>query len=56
MITVKCYGTEKQYADTKTAIMEFQEAVLMSEGSERDRYISILAQLCTGRNYCSDEE
>ena len=56
MITVKCYKTEKKYASREDAIKEFQEAVLMSEGSERDRYISILAQLCVGKNYCSDEE
>lgn len=56
MITVKCYRTEEKYTSRKDAIKEYQEAVLMSEGSERDRYISILAQLCVGRNYCSDEE
>lgn len=55
-ITIKCYGEEKKYFNRKQAIKEFQTAVLSSEGSERDRYIKIIAQLCCGNSYCSDEE
>lgn len=55
-VIVKCYGTEKKYSSAMVAIKEFQLACFSCEGSGRDRYVNILAQLCCGKTYCSDEE
>ena len=56
MIVTKCYGKEKQWATKEEAIKFFIECALCSEGSERDRYMTILKKLDNGLDYASDED
>lgn len=54
-ITIVCYGKASKWYNRKLAIQEYTTAVLCSEGSERERYSKILAELIDNRMYCSDE-
>lgn len=54
-ITIVCYGKASKWHNRKLAIKEYTTAVLCSEGSERERYSKILAELIDNRMYCSDE-
>lgn len=56
MVTVKCYGKERQYETKEQAMAEFINNLACSEGSEQGRYASIVAQLYEGKTYCTDEE
>ena len=55
MVTIKCYGKEHAMTRLK-AIKFYKECMECSEGSERDRYVTIFLQLLDGETYCSDEE
>lgn len=43
------------FSSKKKAIEFFEDCMFNSEGSERDRYISILQQLKEGKTVCYDE-
>lgn len=49
-----CYGEGKHWDDRKDAINFFAEGMVSSEGSEKDRYATILSQLLEGETVCSD--
>lgn len=52
-VTITCYGrTKTMYRSA--AIRMYTEGALSCEGSERDRYVNILADLLAGRSECSD--
>lgn len=53
-VTIRTYGQEKQW-NREEAISYFATAVLECDGSEKERYANILAQLNLGSNYCYDE-
>lgn len=53
MVIVECYGTKKEYKRID-AIKEFKQAMACSEGSERERYVTIFLQLLDGETECSD--
>lgn len=53
-VTISCYGQES-YLSRDIAIKRYLGYIAASEGSERDRYVSILLQLQEGKNYCTDE-
>lgn len=55
IVTVTCYGKTEQL-DRKVAIDKYLEAMVCSEGSERDRYSKILGELMTGQTICDDGE
>lgn len=42
--------------ERKEAIDFYEEAVIGCEGSERDRYMNVLMDLYSGKDYCTDEE
>jgi len=50
-----CYGKEELWDDRKDAINFFEEGIYASEGSERDRYCTIVSKLKAGYKECSDE-
>lgn len=50
-----CYGDEMKFSSKKKAIEFFEDCMFNSEGSERDRYISILQQLKEGKTVCYDD-
>ena len=53
-VTISCYGdTHRMSRDN--AIRTYTTYIAASEGSERDRYVSILLQLQDGKNFCIDE-
>lgn len=50
-----CYGTERTFDDRQEAVDFYEECVMNSEGSERDRYVEILIDLRCGKLICSDK-
>ena len=54
VITV-CYGKREYWKSRAEAIRFFLEGVAATEGSERDRYSQIYAELVSGRAFCTDE-
>mgnify|MGYP001197243399 CR=1 FL=1 len=55
-IKVTCYGKTDVYGNREEAERFYLEAMMNSEGSERDRYVNIYLQLKEGRTECSDVE
>lgn len=55
IVTISCYGKEEKMSRLD-AMKKYQECVLCSEGSERDRYVNILVALLNGDKYCSDRD
>ena len=54
LVTITCYGkAEKRRRDE--AIAFYTEGIFCSEGSERDRYVSIVAGLQSGKKVVDDE-
>ena len=51
-----CYGKREEWPTRKQAEMEFLEAVMGTEGSERERYMTVYARLKIGCKVCSDDE
>ena len=54
LVTITCYGSTIK-VDRQTALKEYSEAVLFCEGSERDRYVSIVCGLKAGKDVVDDE-
>ncbi len=54
IVTITCYGKTEQL-EREVAITIYLDAMVCSEGSERDRYSKILGELMTGQKVCSDE-
>ncbi|MDE7082536.1 MAG: DUF4314 domain-containing protein [Clostridia bacterium] len=50
-----CYGTERTFDDRQEAIDFYENCVVNSEGSERERYVEILIDLRSGKLICSDK-
>lgn len=55
IVTVTCYGKTEQL-ERDVAIKKYLDAMMCSEGSERDRYSKILGELMTGQTVCDDGE
>ena len=54
IVTITCYNKTSQM-ERKQAIEFYTSCVLCSEGSERERYSKILAELIDNYKICSDE-
>ena len=54
-VIVHNYGKDRTFDDRQEAIDFYEECVLGSEGSERDRYVVILIDLRSGKTYCPDK-
>lgn len=54
-VIVHNYGKDRTFDDRQEAIDFYEECVLGSEGSERERYVEILIDLRSGKTYCSDK-
>ncbi len=52
-VIVHNYGEDRTFDDRQEAIDFYEECVLGSEGSERDRYVEILIDLRSGKTYWS---
>lgn len=55
-ITTVCYGKEDTWETKKAAEQFFLQAMMGSDGSERDRYINIYIKLQMGMDFCTDDE
>ena len=55
-ITTVCYGKEDEWNSRKEAEAFFLEAMMGSDGSERDRYTNIYIKLQMGMDFCTDDE
>lgn len=54
-ITVICYGEEKIWDNREKAKEFYLEAMMNTEGSEKERYSNIFGDLCSGLTTCRDE-
>ena len=55
-VTTVCYGEKEIWDSREDAVSFFLQAMAGSEGSERDRYVTIYTKLISGSDVCSDEE
>ena len=55
VITV-CYGQEQRWGSREEAQEFFLEAMLNSDGAERDRYTNVYCKLLNGQDHCTDIE
>ena len=53
-VTVICYGQEEEWSSREEAMLFYLEGVTESDGSERDRYLTILGELIEGKEVCRD--
>lgn len=49
-----CYGEPMYFTSKKKAIAYFEEAMMCTEGAERERYFNIWCQLKDGNTVCYD--
>ena len=54
-VTTICYGKEDKWNDRWEAVDFFMEGVYASDGSDRDRYETILKRLLARERVCSDD-
>ena len=55
-ITPVCYGKKESWKTREEAEQFFLQAMMGSDGSERERYTNIYIKLQMGINFCTDEE
>ena len=53
-VKTECYGNVEVWSDREEAMASFLEAMMYSEGAERDRYTNVYIQLKCGYDYCTD--
>lgn len=53
-VTTICYGEKQTWQTRKQAMDFFFKAMMESEGSEQNRYATILSQLQLGLTVCND--
>lgn len=53
-VVTNCYGQEREWSCRREAVDYFSEAIRVSDGAERERYLNIYYQLAEGRNYATD--
>lgn len=51
-----CYGEERVFDDRQEAVDFYENCLLNSEGSERERYLEILIDLRSGKAVCRDKK
>lgn len=50
-----CYNQERTFDDRQEAVEFYEDCLMNSEGSERERYLEILIDLRCGKTICSDK-
>ena len=53
-VTTICYGQKKEWDSRWEAVDFFNEGAMACDGSEKDRYTTILLKLLAGETTCSD--
>ena len=54
-VTTICYGQREEWKNRETAMKFFLQGMLECDGSEKERYETILAKLMMGQKECSDD-
>ena len=55
-VTTVCYGKVQEWDDRSEARNFFLNAMMNSEGAERERYANIYFGIVRGQDYCTDSE
>ena len=55
-VTTVCYGKVQEWDDRIEARNFFLNAMMNSEGAERERYANIYFGIVRGQGYCTDTE
>lgn len=55
-VTTVCYGKVQEWDDRSEARNFFLNAMMNSEGAERERYANIYFGIVRGQDYCTDIE
>lgn len=55
-VTTVCYGKVQEWEDRSEARNFFLNAMMNSEGAERERYANIYFGIVRGQCYCTDSE
>lgn len=53
-VTTVCYGKVQEWDDCSEARNFFLNAMMNSEGAERERYATIYFGIIRGRDFCTD--
>ena len=55
-VTTVCYGKVQEWDDRSEARNFFLNAMMNSEGAERERYANIYFRIIRGQDCCTDSE
>lgn len=55
-IVTVCYGKEESWESKEAAGQFFLQAMMGSDGSERERYTNIYIKLQMGMTFCTDDD
>ena len=55
-IVTVCYGKEESWESKEAAEQFFLQAMMGSDGSERERYANIYIKLQMGMAFCTDDD
>lgn len=55
-VTTVCYGKVQEWDDRSEARNFFLNAMMNSEGAERERYANIYFGIIRGQDFCTDSE
>lgn len=55
-ITTVCYGEIREWDERAEARNHFLEAMMNSDGSERERYSNVYFRIMRGLDYCTDSD
>ena len=55
-ITTVCYGEVREWDERAEARNHFLEAMMNSDGSERERYSNVYFKIIRGFDYCTDSD
>lgn len=53
-VTVCCYAFIERWNNRDNAIRFYAEAIVATEGAERDRYVAVMEDLVSGKDICTD--
>lgn len=55
-ITTVCYGEVREWDERAEARNHFLEAMMNSDGAERERYSNVYFKIIRGFDYCTDSD
>lgn len=55
-VTTVCYGKVQEWDDRSEARKFFLEAMMNTDGAERERYSNVYFKIIRGFDYCTDSD